>query len=115
MCYIAVNHQILIEAASDMKIHELIHNNILNQANNTVANLEMKWSGMDYTQYKAQWSRITADDSTSKNITNKMSEFSEFLRYASEQYKNAQITAVSHAKKISIVTGGTRYIPLHEH
>ena len=100
MARIRVNHRQLTEAANKIDSQIKDHDDFMVLANTHV--LSMDWSGDDSKQYRQKWDKLTANGSMSKNITARMKAYSAFLRFAAEQYMNAQADAVNRANKIAV-------------
>lgn len=100
--YIKVDHSQLDKAADKLEERIRKHNSYMNQADSEVQNLKAYFSGDDYTAYEIQWSKVTDNNSTSKNIIKATQDYADFLRYASSQYKTAQSNAVNRANRIPI-------------
>lgn len=100
--YIEVNHLKLEQAASDIDEYISEHNRYMDEAHEKVQNMKQFYDGDDYIQYYDQWLTLTNEESTSKNITKSMKNYSDFLRHSAAKYKEAQINAVNRSNSISI-------------
>ena len=98
--YIKVDHSRFESTASAIDTYVRTHKNKMNSANGEVNTLSGSWQGTDFTQFKTQWNRVTANDSTSQKMIKAMENYAEFLRFAANKYKEAQTKAVNRAINI---------------
>lgn len=100
MAYIKVDHSKFSAASTavDTYVSNLKKN--MKKAENEVSDLASLWQGKDYTQFKMQWSKVTDNDSTYYEMIKALDNYSKFLKYAAEKYKDAQTQAINRADKL---------------
>jgi len=97
-----VNHQTLAGAADAIEQCIREHNDFIGQADSHVSSMANNCSDMDRAQYIVKWEKVTKSGSASKTITTQLKGYSDYFRYAAEQYKVAQSNAVNNVIKIPI-------------
>jgi len=100
MAYIRVDYSKFEVTASAIDTYVEKHKSNMSNANGEVNTLADGWNGDDFTQFQNQWNRVTEDGSTSQKMIGAMGNYAEFLRYAANKYKEAQINAVNRANSI---------------
>lgn len=100
MAYIKVDHSKFSAAAGAVDDYVGKMKNNMNRTTREVDVLEAGWQGKDYKQFNQQWDRVTNKDSTYQEMVKSLEAYSKFLRYAAEEYKNAQAKAVGRAKRL---------------
>ena len=100
MAYIYVNHSEFSNAAGAIDTYINLLRNKLNSAQGEVDNMSNIWQGYDYNQFKVQWNKITAGDSTYSEMIKSLESYSKFLKYAAEKYKDAQARAINRANSL---------------
>mgnify|MGYP005610381609 CR=1 FL=1 len=84
------------------KIETYIENHEKNMklATQEVKALSSTWQGKDAIEFQNQWNEVTEKKSTSQEMIQALENYAEFLRYAGNQYKDAQAKAVNRANRI---------------
>ena len=100
MSYIKANHSKFEATATAMESYVSEHKRKMVTLGNTVTGLSQNWQGQDYTQFKTQWNKVVAKDSTSQKMIQAMENYCKFLRFAAGKYKEGQINAVNRANGI---------------
>ena len=71
--------------------------NKMKSAQGEVDALAASWQGSDNSQFEAQFNKLDNSDSTHRKMLKALESYSNFLRYAEAQYKEAQSKAVNRA------------------
>ena len=100
MASIKVDHSKFAGAADAVDSYVSNLKKQMNSAESEVNGLASVWLGADYTQFKAQWSKATDEDATYTQMVKALENYSKFLRYAAEKYKEAQSKAVNRANAL---------------
>lgn len=100
MAYINVDHSKLEAAASAIETYLDQMKTKMNTASGEVTKLSASWKGDDYTHFKAQWDKVTSDDSTYSEMRKSFESYAEFLKFAAQKYKDAQIDAINRANSL---------------
>jgi WXG100 family type VII secretion target len=100
MPFISADRSRLDRAAGTIDTYVSNHKNKMNSANGEISTLSNSWQGRDFNQFRTQWNRVTANDSTSQKMISAMENYARFLRFASNRYKEAQANAVNRANSI---------------
>jgi len=100
MAYIKVDHSKFSESAKAIDDYITMLKNKMMSAEREVNTMSSAWQGEDYTQFKAQWNRVTNDVSTYHDMIKSLESYSEFLKYAAEKYKDAQTKAINRANSL---------------
>lgn len=97
MAYIKVDHSKFSSAAGavDTYVNQLRTN--MTKAGSEVDNMSSIWQGSDYTQFNNQWDKVTNKDSTYSEFVKALESYADFLNFAAEKYKKAQINAINRA------------------
>lgn len=100
MAYIKVDHSLF--ATSVKKIDEYVADMKMKMgnANDKIDELSSTWQGNDNIQFKLQWDKVTCAGSTYAEMLKALENYSDFLQYASKEYKEAQVDAVSRANAL---------------
>ncbi len=100
MAYIKVDHSKFSAASTavDTYVSNLKKN--MKQAENEVDSMAAVWQGVDFTQFKMQWSKVTNNESTYYEMIKALDNYSKFLKYAAEKYKDAQAKAIDRANRL---------------
>lgn len=99
MARIIVNHQTLKTAADKLDEKNRNIKTVMGNANSVVdGGLHTNWDGMDYTQFRIEWQNKTKKATT--DVTKKLEEHANFLRFAASKYNQAQTDAVNKANSI---------------
>lgn len=97
MAYIKVDHSRFEEAASAIDSYVESMKKKMQSAEAEVDALSANWQGSDFTQFKAQWSKVTYKDSTYSHHLKSLESYAKYLRYAAKKYKEAQTKAINAA------------------
>lgn len=97
MAYIKVDHSKFSGAANNVDTYITTLRTKMNSAETEVNGMSDIWQGSDYTQFKAQWNKVTNGESTYSEMVKSLESYSKFLKYAAEKYKDAQTKAVNRA------------------
>lgn len=97
MAYIKVDHSKFSGTANAVDTYVAQLRNKMSSAEGEVNTMSGIWQGSDYTQFKAQWNKVTNGESTYSEMVKSLESYSKFLKYAAEKYKDAQTKAVNRA------------------
>lgn len=100
MAYIKVDHSKFESAATEIDNYTALLKKQMKFAQGEVTTLSSNWQGGDFTQLKTEFDKIDNSDSTHSKMIKSLESYSAFLRYASSEYKNAQIRAVNRANSL---------------
>ena len=100
MSYIKVDHSEFASAASAIDTYVTLMKNKMLSADGEVNTLSASWQGTDYNQFRTQWAMVTNGDSTYYKMLKSLESYAEYLRYAGDQYKQAQTNAVNRANSL---------------
>lgn len=100
MAVINVDHSRLEKTASAVDDYVTKHKHNMNSIDTNVTALKTAWEGEDYDQMAARWQQMNSDDSTSGEMLKALESYADFLRFAAEQYKTAQIDAINRANRL---------------
>lgn len=100
MAYIRVDHSKFEAAASAIDTYVASMKNKMRSAGSEVTTLSANWQGSDFTQFKAQWDKVTNNDSTYYQMIKSLESYAKYLRYAAQKYKEAQSKAVNRANSL---------------
>ncbi len=100
MAYIKVDHSKFAAAAAEVDSYVSKMRTNMRLANMEVQMLGLNWQGSDFTNFKAEWSKVDDDDSTYKQMAKALESYSDFLKYAAGKYKEAQSKAVNRANSL---------------
>jgi len=100
MAYIKVDHSKFARASRAVDDYVTLLKNKMDQAQREVDNMSRSWQGTDYTMFKNRWEKVTAHDSTYKQMIKSLESYSDFLTYAENKYKEAQTNAVNRANQL---------------
>lgn len=97
MAYIRVDHSKFETAASAIDAYVSSMKTKMHNAGEEVTTLSANWQGSDFTQFKAQWDKVTNNDSTYSQMIKSLESYAKYLRLAAQKYKEAQSKAVNRA------------------
>ncbi len=97
MAYICVDHSKFEGTASEIDKYVSLMKNKMKSAQGEVDALAASWQGSDFSQFEAQFNKLDNSDSTHRKMLKALESYSNFLRYAEAQYKEAQSKAVNRA------------------
>lgn len=100
MAYIKVDHSKFSSASKAIDAYVKSAKSKMKSASGEVDNLAANWEGADFTQFKIQWNRTDDKDSVYATMIKSLVSYSDFLKYASKEYKNAQARAVNRANNL---------------
>lgn len=100
MAYIKVDHSKFSESAKAVDDYVTLLKNKMASAEGEVNTMSSVWEGADYTQFKAQWNKVSNDESTYHEMVKALESYSGFLKYAAEKYKDAQTKAINRANNL---------------
>lgn len=100
MAYIKVDHSKFSTTASVVDSYVKLMKTKMNSAQGEVDNLARNWQGVDFAQFRTQWNKVTNGESTYSEMIKALENYSKFLRFASEKYKDAQTNAVNSANRL---------------
>lgn len=100
MAYINVDHSKFEAAASAIETYLDRMKTKMNTASGEITKLSAAWQGDDFNQFKAQWEKVTAGDSTYSEMRKSFEAYAKFLRFAAQKYKDAQIDAINRANSL---------------
>ena len=72
----------------------------MNEAQSQINGLSSGWQGADFAQFNSKWNSITNGDSTYAKARKALESYAEYLRYASQKYKETQDDAIARANKL---------------
>lgn len=95
MAYLRVNHKEFEKAAASLeKYVETLSSGMKAADQEVKQNLGVYWTGSDYEQFKAKWSKINEPDGNFGKMRKSLENYATFLRGAAESYKQAHIDIV---------------------
>ena len=100
MSYIKVDHSKFETAAVSVDNYVADMKKNMTNAEREVLALSSVWQGQDFNQFRSQWNKVTENDSTYTKMVRSLESYAKFLRYAANQYKNAQSKAVNRANSL---------------
>ena len=100
MAYIQVDHQQLDKAADAVEAYITKQNRKMNEMDSSIRSMHSFWTGSDYQLFLQQWDRISANDSVSERMIQSFQHYSDFLRFASKKYQDAQSNEVNRANRL---------------
>lgn len=100
MASIIVEHSKFEAAAKAIDTYVADVKREMKSADVSVNTLAGAWQGKDYTQFFAQWDKVTGSGSTYMEMIKALEHYSEYLRFAAKKYKNAQADAVNRANRL---------------
>lgn len=100
MARIKVNHSELTKTANEMDNFLSRTKDRMNSASGSVDRMIQGWEGADYTQFDKQWTKVTASDSTYRQMVKSLDAYADYLRFAADKYKDAQAKAVNRANRL---------------
>ena len=100
MAYIKVDYSYFEKAASAIDTYVSSMKNKMRSAGSEVTTLSANWQGSDFTQFKAQWDKVTNNDSTYSQMIKSLESYAKYLRFAAQKYKSAQSMAVRNANNL---------------
>ena len=93
---IEVNHSVLGDTANALDNYVEIMTKYMKQSDETVERLKSKeWTSEDARAYSIKWKELSAADSSNERMKSALRNYSKKLKYAKEQYKNAQSKAIN--------------------
>ena len=100
MAYIKVDHSKFEDAASAVDSYVTLMKNKLRSAQGQVTTLSLSWQGSDFAQFQTEFDKIDNDDSTHTQMVKAMESYANYLRFAANKYKDAQIRAINRANNL---------------
>ncbi|NMB33475.1 MAG: hypothetical protein GX992_04450 [Clostridium sp.] len=100
MAYIKVDSSRLERTAKVIDTYIGKHKLNMKNATGELDTLSGSWQGADFDQFKSEWYKSTEKGSISQSMIEAMESYADFLRYAANEYKNAQANAVNKANAI---------------
>ena len=100
MANIKVDHSQLERTASTIDTYISKHKTKMNNIDQSIVSLGASWQGSDYNQLKKEWQQIKGPDSTSDKMLKSLDNYADYLRFAANKYKSAQINAINRANKL---------------
>ena len=100
MPYIKVDHSRFAAAAEAVEDYRDLLKNKMDQGTTEVRLLAAQWQGADYTQFKNKWDTLNDSGSVYAKMRTELKNYADFLRFAGEKYKEAQINAYNRAKNL---------------
>ena len=100
MANIKVDRSQFEKAASAIEAYVSNHKKHMSTIDQSVNFLGSSWQGKDYDQLKIEWQQINSSGSTSDNMLAALANYADFLRYAANKYKTAQINAINRANRL---------------
>lgn len=100
MAYLNVDLNKLNSTSRTVDSYILSMKNQMNAANSEVALLSNEWRGRDAMQFKAMWDSASGDDSTYTRMLRALESYSNYLKTAEKEYKNAQARAINRANAL---------------
>lgn len=100
MAYIRVDFNRFEASISAIDAYVASMKNKMRSADCEVTTLSANWQGSDYSQFEAQWEKVTNNDSTYCQMVKTLESYASYLRYASQKYKNAQSRAINRANAL---------------
>ena len=97
MAYVKVDYNKFEHAANAIDTYITRHKSNMGKIDAEINDLSAFWQGSDYLAVKKEWDRMNANDSTSGQMLASLKNYADFLRFASESYKNAQNRAIDRA------------------
>lgn len=97
MAYIKVDHSELTSSAVVVEKYITFLKSKMNSAQGEVDTLSATWQGADFTEFNAQWDKVTDNNSTYMQMLKSLESYQRFLEHASNKYKEVQSKAVNRA------------------
>lgn len=97
MAYIKVNHTSFATTAAVIDEYIDLMKQKMKGADVAVEGLAATWEGADFAQFKTEWERVTAEDSTYRSMIKTFETYSGYLKHVGEKYKETQARAVNRA------------------
>lgn len=97
MARIKVNHNDINNTAKEIDNFLARTKDRMNSASGSVDRMIQGWEGVDYSHFDKQWAKVTASDSTYRQMVKSLDAYADYLRFAAEKYKDAQAKAVNRA------------------
>ena len=97
MAYIQTDHQQLKATAAAVDTYVETLKTDMKKARQQVYQLTRQWEGPDAEAYRERWVQASEQDSTYGQMVKTLQNYADYLRYAAEQYRNAQSNAVNRA------------------
>lgn len=99
--YIKVDHSELKSASSAIDKYVDLMKKRMNSAQGEVASLFAEWQGSDSFQFRSEFDKVDDADSVHMRMLKALESYAQYLKYASNRYKAAQVNAISRANNIS--------------
>ncbi len=97
MANIKVNHKQLEKSADEINSYIASHKSNMRKIDSEMTGLGSKWEGSDYQQVLVEWQKIKGEGSVSQELLKALEEYEDYLRFAANKYKKAQVDAVNRA------------------
>ena len=97
---IRVDHSRFNAAADSIDKYISTLNKEMKKSDSSVSNMLGLWKGTDATAFSNKWSVIMGSGSTYMNFKKSLESYAKYLRYAGNQYKNAQANAINRANRL---------------
>lgn len=98
--YINVDRSQFERAAQAVDRYVSSSNKQMFAAKEQVDSLKGGWKGLDEEAFDQKWQSVTSKDSTHTKMMNSLTTYSKVLRYAAEQYKEAQAKAYDQSRSL---------------
>lgn len=100
MAYIKVDHSQFEKTASAIDSYGKKQMTKMLSIEQSVNALGSSWQGPDYNQLKIETQQINATDSVSYKMLVSLGNYADFLRFAANKYKSAQVNAINRANNL---------------
>jgi WXG100 family type VII secretion target len=100
VAYIHVDHSQFEKTAREVDAYVEKQRRNMQYMDQEVKSLTSTWAGEDSRQFQSQWGNVQDGDSISKKMEKAFENYAKFLRYAADQYKDAQAKAVNMANDL---------------
>lgn len=100
MAFIEVNYIYFTNAAAYVEQYVSRQKEKMGQATETVNSLRSSWSGEDSEAFVSKWNEIDDRSSTASQLEQSLEDYAEVLKYAADQYKEAQKKAIGLANRL---------------
>lgn len=97
--YIKVNHNDLVDAANVIDKYITKLNSNMKKADDWVDSLtSTSWKHADANEFKIKWEKSRDSSAVTGQLKKSLKNYSESLRFASDQYKEAQSASLEEAR-----------------
>lgn len=101
MPFIRVDHSRFESAAKQLESYIDYAKSRMKDANTSVNNLiQTGWQGDDSISFRNRWNLVDSKESVYYKMMKSLKSYADYLRYASNAYKQAQINAVNRANRL---------------